>query len=91
MVTPETLQAQYAYDEAGQLVREDNAQLSRTVTYTYDKGGNITQKTVYPFTTGTVGTATDTITYTYDSTWKDISKLCAYGYRCSESLYEEKT
>ena len=41
------------------------------MTYTYDKGGNITQKTVYPFTTGIVGTATDTITYTYDSTWKD--------------------
>ena len=59
--TPETLQARYAYDEAGQLVREDNAQLSRTVTYTYDKGGNITEKAVYPFTTGTPGTATDTI------------------------------
>ena len=57
-------------------MREDNAELNQTVTYTYDKGGNITEKTVYPFTTGTVGTATDTIAYTYDSTWKD--KLVSY-------------
>ena len=57
-------------------MREDNAELSQTVTYTYDKGGNITEKSVYPFTTGTVGTATDTIAYTYDSTWKD--KLTSY-------------
>ena len=46
------------------------------MTYTYDKGGNITQKTEYAFTTGTPGTATDTITYTYDSVWKD--RLASY-------------
>ena len=74
--TPEALLARYAYDEAGQLVREDNAELNKTVTYTYDKGGNITQKVVYAFTLGTPGTATDTIAYTYDSTWKD--QLAAY-------------
>ena len=74
--TPETLLARYAYDEANQLVREDNVQLGKTVTYTYDKGGNITQKTEYAFTTGTPGTATDTITYTYDSVWKD--RLASY-------------
>ena len=69
--TPEALLARYAYDEANQLVREDNAEMNKTVTYTYDKGGNITQKVVYAFTLGTPGTATDTIAYTYDSTWKD--------------------
>ena len=64
------------------------------MTYTYDKGGNITQKSVYPFTTGTVGTATDTITYAYDNVWKD--KLPSYDgtaltYRCSlDQLFEMK-
>ena len=73
---PETLTARYAYDEAGQLVRVDNAQTGDTVTYVYDQGGNIVSKTIYPFTTGTPGTATDTVTYTYDSTWKD--QLASY-------------
>ena len=70
--TPETLLARYAYDEANQLVREDNAQMNKTVTYAYDKGGNIVEKTEYPYTLGSPGTATDTIGYTYDSAWNDL-------------------
>lgn len=40
--------------------------------YTYDNGGNILSKTEYAYTTGTLGTALDTITYGYDTTWKDL-------------------
>ena len=41
--------------------------------YTYDNGGNILSKTEYAYTTGTLGTALDTITYGYsDSYWKDL-------------------
>jgi len=41
--------------------------------YTYDAGGNITSKKEYDYTTGTVGTALSTQTYTYgDSSWKDL-------------------
>jgi hypothetical protein len=44
----------------------------KRVVYTYDNGGNITSKKEYAFTTSeTLGTVTNTITYTYDSTWKD--------------------
>lgn len=45
--------------------------------YNYDCGGNITSKVKYAYTTGTVGTAVETIPYVYgDSNWKD--KLTSY-------------
>ena len=54
----------YYYDEANQLVREDNRLGDFTSTYTYDVGGNITSVKEYAYTTGTVGTPTKTINYT---------------------------
>ena len=62
----------YEYDEFGQLSRENNRYLNATVVYAYDGGGNLTSRTIYPYTTGELGEATDTITYTYDSEWKDL-------------------
>lgn len=67
----------YVYDNVGQLVRENNAELNKTYTYVYDKGGNIVRKTEYAYTTGYLGDALSTVNYTYDSLWKD--KLTAYG------------
>lgn len=67
----------YQYDELNQLVRENNQVFNKTITYTYDVGGNITAKTEYPYTTGTPGTLTDTTNYSYgDSNWDD--KLTSY-------------
>lgn len=67
----------YVYDGLDQLVRENNQLADKTWVYTYDNGGNILSKTEYAYTTGEVGTALDTITYTYgDSQWKDL--LTAY-------------
>ena len=67
----------YSYDSLGQLKRENNVDLDKTIVYTYDNGGNITTKTEYPYTTETaLGTATKTITYGYDTEWKD--KLTSY-------------
>ena len=69
----------YTYNSLDELVREDNQVLNKTIVYSYDAGGNILSKTEYPYTTSTtLGTATNTITYTYgDSTWKD--KLTSYN------------
>ena len=67
----------YVYDNVGQLVRENNAELNKTFTYVYDKGGNIARKSEYAYTTGDLGDALSTVNYTYDSVWKD--KLTAYG------------
>ncbi|MDD6061103.1 MAG: RHS repeat-associated core domain-containing protein [Oscillospiraceae bacterium] len=75
--TPEALIVRYTYDEACQLIREDNAELNKTVTYIYDKGGNLVSKTKYAFTISDLGTPTENIAYTYDTTWKD--KLMSYG------------
>ena len=50
--------------------------MNKTIVYTYDSGGNITKRTEYPYTTGTLETATKTINYVYDGTWKD--KLISY-------------
>ncbi len=49
-----------------------------TWVYNYDRGGNITSKVKYAYTTGVVGTALETIPYVYgDSNWKD--KLTSYN------------
>ncbi len=66
----------YVYDDLNRLVRENDGLLDQTVVYTYDNGGNILTKTYYDYTTGTLGTPTDTIVYTYDTVWKD--KLLTY-------------
>ena len=63
----------YVYDSANQLLRENNPVEGYTYTWTYDDAGNILSKNEYAYTTGTLGTATDTITYTYgDSEWGDL-------------------
>ena len=72
-------QSTYQYDEINQLIRENNAYLNKTVTYSYDAGGNILSKTAYPYTTGSLeGQTGETVTYSYgDSEWKDL--LTAYN------------
>lgn len=64
----------YEYDEASQLIRENNQRAGKTWVYTYDAGGNITQKKEYSYTTSTtLATVLDTITYTYgDSNWPNL-------------------
>lgn len=76
-VTDGTTQITYQYDGLNRLTRENNQQLNKTITYTYDNGGNILNKKYYAYTTGTLGSVTQTITYTYDNTWKD--KLLTYN------------
>lgn len=67
----------YVYDNLNQLVRVNDAVAQKTFVYTYDESGNVLAKTEYPFTTGDLGTATNTVNYSYDDVWKD--KLSAYG------------
>ncbi len=73
------LKADFVYDNLGQLIRENNVYSGKTVTYTYDLGGNILTKTEYTYTTGGLDGITGTvINYTYgDSQWKDL--LTAYN------------
>lgn len=68
----------YAYDAQGQLVRINDPHENATWVYNYDRGGNITSKVKYAFTTGDLGAAIETIPYAYgDANWKD--KLTAYN------------
>ena len=72
------LETTYAYDALGQLIRVNDPHENATWVYTYDRGGNILNKTRYAFTTGNLGTAIETVPYTYgDANWKD--KLTAYN------------
>jgi RHS repeat-associated protein len=62
----------YTYNELNELRREDNNVLNKTITYSYDAGGNIKSKVEYGYTTGTLGIPTATVNYTYgDTNWKD--------------------
>ena len=68
----------YAYDALGQLIRVDDPHENATWVYSYDRGGNILSKAKHAYTTGALGTAVETIPYTYgDANWKD--KLTAYN------------
>ena len=63
---------------ANQLIREDNGFINQTVTYTYDAWGNILTKSEYPYTTGTLGTPSNSVNYTYtNSAWGD--QLTSYN------------
>ena len=73
-----TVYYQYAYDELGQLIREDNKDANKSYTYTYDSRGNILEKKTYAFTLGTLGTAQKTDSYGYATdSWKD--RLTSYN------------
>ena len=63
----------YYYDSLNRLIREDNANIDKTIVYNYDSSGDILSKVEYALTSDeTLGTPTDTINYTYgDSVWKN--------------------
>ncbi len=68
----------YVYDSANQLIRENNQAANKTWTWSYDSAGNITSRKEYGYTTGTLGTPTGTVAYTYgNTTWGDL--LTKYG------------
>lgn len=67
-----TLQYEYYYDEANQLVRVDDYINDITTTYQYDMGGNIVLTKNYNRTTySSTSTPTSQEIYSYDSSWKD--------------------
>ncbi len=74
----------YEYDEAGHLVIEANMGFGTVCSYTYDAGGNLASKNYHDnaeYNEAThkidLGEPTQTITYEYDSVWKD--KLVSYN------------
>lgn len=72
-ITDEAGTVRYTYDEADQLVREDNAAAGRTWAWVYDAGGNLLEKRVYPYTEGALGEPERVIEYTYgESRWGDL-------------------
>ena len=73
-VNTNTILLKYTYDSKDQLIREDNSFATASYTWEYDANGNIKSKTVYPFNTGTLGTATSSKLYSYSG-----DKLTSYG------------
>lgn len=62
----------YYYDELNQLIREDNQVLNKTITYSYDGGGNLINKIEYAYTTTSPISPLKTFVYSYsDTNWKD--------------------
>ena len=60
------------------MIRHDSATQGKSFAYEYDAGGNILSKSEYDYTTGELGTALHTVSYTYgDSSWGDL--LTAYN------------
>ena len=63
----------YAYDELNRLVRENNHQLCKTVTYLYDAAGNIQKKYTYALTNeqNLPASPEAASVYAYDDVWRD--------------------
>ena len=77
--TQDDVTVTYEYDIVGQLIRVNDptdGSNGTTWTYAYDRGGNILNKKRYAYTVSTLGPVLQTITYGYDTTWKD--KLVSY-------------
>ncbi|MBQ3482257.1 MAG: RHS repeat-associated core domain-containing protein [Oscillospiraceae bacterium] len=61
------------YDAKNQLVRHDSVTQNASFTWEYDPAGNITARKRYAYTTGTLGTPTETRSYVYgNSSWGDL-------------------
>ena len=67
----------YSYDGLNRLVHEENYQQSKRYSYTYDNGGNITNRKTYQLVSGVVSELLNTDTYAYSSAWKD--QLISYN------------
>ena len=69
----DNLIVKYYYDELNQLIREDNKKQEKTITYEYDKGGNILNKKEYLYTENAINMMPITvIEYLYNNAnWKD--------------------
>ena len=79
-ITQGTAITYYQYDAANQLIREDNASLNQSWTYSYDSWGNLQSKSRYAYVAngGTLGSCLETLSYTYgNSTWAD--QLTSYN------------
>ena len=71
------LREKYTYDGKNQLIRHDSATQGKSFAYKYDAGGNILSKSEYDYTTGELGAALHTVSYTYgDSSWGDLLTAC---------------
>ena len=70
-----TLKLSYEYDDALQLVRENNVYADKTYIYEYDLYGDITNKKTYAYKApgnDVTGSCT-TVSYTYgDANWGDL-------------------
>ena len=74
---------QYTYDTRNQLIREDREADRQTITYAYDKNGNLLRKNQYEYQPEVVmetlasATPSETKIYRYEGNWKD--QLTSYN------------
>ena len=75
--------AKYAYDALGRLIREDNKSMNKTVLFTYDENGNITERCEYAYTSKT-GEELAELSGTHYGYVYDGDKLISYnGENCA--------
>ena len=75
--------AKYAYDALGRLIREDNKSMNKTVLFTYDENGNITERCEYAYTSKTGEELTELAGTHYGYVY-DGDKLISYnGENCA--------
>ena len=88
--------AKYAYDGLNRLVREDNKPLNKTVVYTYDNCGNITERCEYAYTrkNGEELTELDCTHFAYEYDGDRLvsynGEKCAYNNLGSPTTYRDK-
>ncbi len=84
-LTDGTYTTSYEYDSLNQLTRVNDEKSGKTYTYSYSNG-NITEQKEYAYTTGELGEAVDTKTWSYgNSTWSDLLT----SYNGEQIVYDE--
>lgn len=77
----------YQYNAYNELIRENTLVQNETITYSYDKNGNMLKKSVYPYSLGTLGTVKKVTNYQYDNS-SDPAELTNYNGK--EVKYDSK-
>ena len=72
------LVARYKYDSLNRLIREDNKPMNKTVIFTYDTAGNITERCEYAFTSKE-GEALEELACTHHSYDYEGDRLISYN------------
>ena len=78
----------YEYDSLNQLTRVNDGQWEITIAYAYDTRGNMLSQKLYEYTTGTLSSDAETISYSYGDTFALATNDCLTRFDGKQNAYD---